>query len=131
MKLILQGTPGFDGEYECDISYFTNRELHAIKTQTGLRAGEFEEAFEKGDNDFMVAIAATALARAGKPNAYDVLWDMPIGKITFDSSDEEGAEDSPPESEPAIAIAGDVSGGGLSGDGDRQVSVPSPTGAPA
>lgn len=91
-KLVIDGVFGLDGEYEADLSYFTNRELHQIKKQTGIRAGEFSEAFASGDNDVMVAFAVVILNRAGKEGAEDLLWDAKAGSVTLllDDEDEEG-----------------------------------------
>jgi hypothetical protein len=135
-KLILD-VPGLEGEYEADLTYFTNRELHEVKKQTGLRAGEFEEAFAKGDNDVMVAFASIILERAGKPGAAELLWDARAGSITFDfTEDEQAADEDPPQATPpgaAESESGTVDGNGSSGEAsrlssDRPASDLSPTG---
>lgn len=106
--LKVKGVPPLDGDYDLDITSFTNRELHLIKQETGVRAGEIEEAFGAGDNDLLVAITLIVLQRAGKGDVAqlrDVVWDAEAGSVQFDLTDEEkkAAEDDarPPESEPA------------------------------
>ncbi len=88
----------YDGEWEIDVSYFTNRELHLIKRLTGVRAAELEAAFAAGDNDLVVAMAAIALQRNGKPLHEDVLWDARAGTITFVGGDD---ADPPAEAPPS------------------------------
>lgn len=101
-KVVIAGGLTVDGEYELDASYFTNRELHLIKKEASVRAGEVSDALEAGDNDLFVVLAYIALQRAGRGDMpIDVLWDMEAGKITFDFSEEEQEADAlPPESEP-------------------------------
>lgn len=100
-KLKIENIDGLEGEYEFDPSYFTNRELHLIKRETGIRAGELQDAVEAGDNDLVVTLAYIALLRAGKklPNA-DMLWDASAGTITLDL-EEEGEAEGPPSPPPS------------------------------
>ena len=106
--LKVEGVPPLDGEYDLDITSFTNRELHIIKQESGVRAGELEEAFGAGDNDLLVAITLIILRREGKgePAALrDLIWDADAGAVTFDLTDDEQAEAAevealPPASEP-------------------------------
>jgi hypothetical protein len=146
VKLVVEGVLGLDGEYDADISYFTNRELHKVKVLTGLRAGEFEEAFKVGDNDVIVAIATVILERNGKGEAAELLWDAPAGVVTLDLGDEEEApevdvrppDSSPTTSGPESSSVGKPSeseqrkltGGSLSNGGGHPENVPSPTGSP-
>lgn len=112
-SLRIEGIRAYDGDYPLDMTYFTNRELNFIKTVSGIRAGELEEAFSAGDNDLMVAIAGIAIWRkmGEKPNM-DALWDTPAGKFTFlmeDTADEEDDDDVPPPiapDEPATTGSG-------------------------
>ena len=104
--LKIEGVPSLDGEYDLDITSFTNRELHIIKQESGVRAGELEEAFGAGDNDLLVAITLIILRREekGEPaQLRDLIWDAEAGAVTFDLTDEEKAEEDeavPPASEP-------------------------------
>jgi hypothetical protein len=122
--VISEGLPVIDGEYELDASYFTNRELHLIKREANVRAGEVTEALEARDNDVFVVLAYIALQRAGKGDIpIDALWDMEAGKITFDFSDEEQEIDAlPPEIVPVSSEnrngPTDPSSEVLSGDGE-------------
>lgn len=142
-KLIIEGIPGADGTYDADLTYFTNRELHEIKKQTGLRAGDLMDAFEAGDNDVVVAFALVALGRLGKAALADLLWDAPAGTgFRFDFTDEEEAAAKAAEDPPQVTPTGgveSVNGNGdasdSSGDSSRLLlalpeSDPSPTGFP-
>ena len=82
-KIVIEGIDAYDGEYEFDASTLTNRELHTIKRLTGVRAGELEDAMRAADTDLLIAFAAIAINRAGKPVIEDVLWDAPIGLIRY------------------------------------------------
>lgn len=95
-KVMINGVPPFNGDYELDLSFFTNRELHTIKVIAGVRAGEFEAAMEAGDNDLMVAMTVIAVKRAGKQIPVDALWDAAAGTIEFDFSDEAPEADALP-----------------------------------
>lgn len=96
-KVSLTGLGVFNGEYDLDLGYFTNRELHLIKQVSGVRAGEIAEALGAGDNDVLVALAAIAAKRAGKDVPLDMLWDAPSGSsITLIADDEEPEDESLP-----------------------------------
>lgn len=82
-KILIEGIPGLDGEYEIDVSYFTNREMHLIKRIAGVRGGELDEAFRSGDTDIIVAVAAIALQRNGKQADENKLWDAPVGSLRY------------------------------------------------
>lgn len=96
----IEGIPPYDGDHEIDLSYLTNRDFHTIKKLSGVRAGEFEEALEKGDNDVIVALAVIALERKGLTVDADVLWNAPAGKMSFVLDDVEEAEDTAPLAQP-------------------------------
>ena len=150
-KLVIDGVFGLDGEYEADLSYFTNRELHQIKKQTGIRAGEFSEAFTSGDNDVMVAFAVVILNRAGKEGAEELLWDAKAGSVTLVLDDEEDEDagdgeggvavrppepptpsgpESLPDAEPETSDVSEPSGETSPAPTVHLESVPSPTGFP-
>ena len=80
-QIVITGIAGYNGEYDLDASYFTNKELHTIKKLAGVRAGEIQAAFAAGDNDLIVALAAIALERNGKAVHEQVLWDAKVGCI--------------------------------------------------
>jgi hypothetical protein len=129
VKLVVTDVPGLDGEYAADITFFTNRELHRIKKMTGLRAGEFMEAFQVGDNDMVVALAVIVMEREGKEDAEDLLWDAPAGSVTLeDDEDEAVVEDDalPPAQPTETASEPEPSDSGRSessGDSSSTVSV--------
>ncbi len=133
--------PQLAGEYDLDISSFTNRELHEIKVETGVRAGEIEEAFAAGDNDLMVAITLIVLQRSGKgtfAQLRDAVWDLPAGSVQFDLTDEEknaaGDDALPPtsglDSSTNANGSSGSSGPDLSGTGDDPANGQSHIGSP-
>lgn len=132
-KIKIEGVLPYDGEYDLDVSYFTNRELNIIKRLSGVRAGELDEAFGAGDNDLIVALAVIALRRAGKTAAEDAIWDAPSGKITF-VADEVEADADPPVIPSSLRSDGEKpasSGNGSLDDGDSsQVRSLVGTGSP-
>lgn len=144
MQMTLEGIhPRLDGTYKFDESYFTNRELHAIRELTGLTAGKLEAAFTDLDNDLIMALAMVALMRAGKIDSktpwtsqeVDALWNAPVGKIAMDF-DEQEADARPPEipSGNGVSPASESESVPTSGEssslaGEAQDSAPSLTGS--
>lgn len=132
-KVIVESSDIWSGEYPLDLSFFTNRELHMIKKETGIRAGELFGAFDAGDTDLLVALAMIAIRRAGKgsPDA-DVLWELPAGKITLDVTDED-ADAGPPAEVPDESSESDrasSSGSSASGESSQEPSSQSDSGNP-
>lgn len=68
---------------------FTYRELQTIKTVTGLRPAEFEDALNSGDPDIVIALAVICAKRAGHSMTADDLMDLEVGAITVEGDDEE------------------------------------------
>jgi hypothetical protein len=130
------------GDYEMDLTKFTNREANVIKTEAGVRLGEVPEALAAGDNDLLVAITLILLQRADKGTVAenrDTIWDLPIGAVTVDYTDaekaaEEEASKLPPVPEPSSSGSSNGESGPSGSDseavGGRLASVPSPTGSP-
>lgn len=107
-KIIIEGVPPWDGTYELDESYFTNRELHTIKKVAGVRAGELADAFQAGDSDIVIALAVIAAARQGTTIPPDDLWDAKAGAIRAEFGEEVDA--GPPD----VTESGDASASGES-----------------
>lgn len=82
---------------------FTYREMGRIKTLTGIRAGEIEDALLAGDTDVIVAIAQIAAERAGDSAPVDALESLDFGAIRV-----EAEEDPTPAAEEAAEDAGDA-----------------------
>lgn len=80
-KIIITGIPGYNGEYDIDLSYLTNKDLHTVKRIAGVRAGEIQAALDAEDNDLAVAFTVIALERNGKAVHEQVLWDAKVGCI--------------------------------------------------
>lgn len=147
-KLKVTGVIGLDGEYDLIEPPYTGDEWHAIKVKTGLRLGDFEEAWMAKDADVVLALAWVTLTRAGHPA--DPVWGAigavdPFAAFEFDFTDEPAAEEDarPPDSSPTPSgnesspvgnesENANESGTGANGssDGGHLVSVPSPTGFP-
>lgn len=110
-SITLKGCDPFDGSYDLAVGEepFTTGDLNIIKTISGVRAGEIQDAFAAGDTDLIVALAVVALHRAGKivrRQAYQVaerLWDAPAGALTFDAGETEDGDARPPEPQPSVA----------------------------
>jgi hypothetical protein len=133
-KIVITGIGrAYDGEYDFDPSYFTNKELHTIKRMTGVRAGEIQAAFGAGDNDMIVAFAAIALERAGKSVYEETLWNAKVGCIELVSGtpqQEEGDDADPPTPALEEKLTGEKPSSGLasSDDSARQENGQSRTG---
>ncbi len=121
-KLVIEGIQPYDGTYEFSLDGFTNRELHRIKKLTGLRAGEFEDAFGALDNDMVVALAVVILERSGVTVRDDILWDAEAGGIRLEF--EGVVEDGPPAPGASQTSSGDAS----SASSESQENGQSPTG---
>lgn len=138
--------PGLDGEYEMvTMDQFTTGEWRTIKRQTGLRLGEFEEAFDKFDPDALAATAWVALTRAGHKGpavwiALDKVTPFDHIELVGDEADEEaeGDDAGPPGDTPGDDSESDSpksddaetsSSNGSSRSSGPLVSLPPPTGA--
>lgn len=128
-KIVIKGARPYDGEWEFDSGFFTNRELHTIKRISGLRAGELNEALKAGDTDLVVALAVVALQRHGKQVDEDTIWDAEGGDVQFvgvPDTSEEGDE-----GPPGVAAPSDgSSGAALTDSSEPPASPPSRTGSP-
>lgn len=99
-----------DAEYQFpEIDTITFREASLVKKLTGLRLGEFGEAFENGDTDMMVGLAAIAVHRNSGQVEFDYLYDLNLDDIAFVT------EESDTELPPADRPESDSSGGGSDG----------------
>lgn len=130
-RIKLDGIPPYDGEYDLDASYFTNRELHTIKTLSGIRAGELEEAFAASDSDLIVALCVIALQRAGITPIVDRIWDAPAGSMTLIGDDSEADEDPTAGTPVEPPSAPGSSGAASTISTEPPASDPSPTGPPS
>jgi hypothetical protein len=118
-KLIVKGVHDeIDGEHPCDIigmltighpESMTNRELHRIKSMTGILAGDLMDAINNSDMDASVALAAVILERRGKTFQDEWLWDAPMGAgITFEIRKVKEEELPPPSDAPKSTPTGGV-----------------------
>lgn len=140
-KLVVNGVPPYDGEYE--IAPITLGAARDIKRISGVRAGELNEALEAGDTDVLVAMAVITLQQNGFPQVTaDELFETEAGKILIEESEADRSEDRPPElatsggqQSESAAVAGpnDPSEpSGKTGTGTSESSPPTPlvTGGP-
>lgn len=68
---------------------FTYRELNTIKTITGLRPADFEEALSTGDPGIVISLAMICAARAGHALTEDDLLDLEVGAIMVEGDEED------------------------------------------
>jgi hypothetical protein len=85
-----------------ELDTMTFREAGIIKKVTGLRMGQYAQAFEDGDVDMVLALALVALKRADGIVDQDILLDTPISKIEVIPNEPE-VEDNPDPPAPAAA----------------------------
>ena len=124
-KIIIEGVPGLDGEYEFATT-FTHRDFRTIKKLTDLRANEVMDSLNAGDMDLVVALAEIALQRAGVVHDIDQLWDAEAGSITMEFADDEVEEIPPltaPPSDDETSSGAEIRS---SGDGTSSATEPSP-----
>lgn len=95
-KIIITGIAGYNGEYDIDLAYLTNKDLHTIKRIAGVRAGEIQAALNAEDNDLAVAFTVIALERNGKAVHEDVLWNAQLGCINLQGDPVAEEEDALP-----------------------------------
>lgn len=136
-KIIIANLPGLDGTYEFDFAdlfgTLTNGDFHTIKTISGLRSSEIEEAFEAKDTDLAVAFVVIFFQRRNLQVDLKRLWDAPIGSLKILIGDRDGQS---PPAEPATSQHGAVAAAPpTSGDGSTSTSAspetaPSPSGSP-
>ena len=141
-KLIVKGIhDAIDGEHPCDVigmitvghpNSLTNRELHRIKTMTGIVASDLFDSIFGGDMDASVAMAAVILDRNGKVFQDDWLWDAPMGSaITFDINGSKAKdEDIPPPEGASVNTPTDVpeTNGGVPSDPSLESPENDPSG---
>jgi hypothetical protein len=102
----IDADPPIGGAYHLEprsAIFFTNREFHLIKVETGLRPAEIDGAYANLDPDVLVAFALVALQRAGLDRAEvrQIVWNLAPEATTVEQViDEEAAEEEaqlPPE----------------------------------
>lgn len=94
-------------------------ELHLIKTMSGVRAGELEEALEAGDFDVILAFAAVALRRAGRKVPSEALLDLKPADV-----EAAGAYEEEDHTEDPLPGSADLNGSGASQKGSGATSAP-------
>ena len=134
-QVTIDGLLALDGTYQLDLT-FTHRDFRTIKTMTGLRSSEVMDAIENGDTDIFVALAAIAVRRAGVDFNPDNLWDLPIGGLTLDFTEDEAedVEETPPQGDDATRNDGDVASSGTPSNGGTgsspEITTPNASGTP-
>ncbi|CAB4173693.1 hypothetical protein UFOVP1186_19 [uncultured Caudovirales phage] len=144
LQISITGVVPFDGTYplELSIGQFNGRELHVIKTISGIRMNEIEDALDAGDYDLIVALAAIALTRDGRVQpdqtirSAKMLLEANIGSIAVS---DEASDDVPPttppaggerENEPVVTSTSSSETSAPLSVGPR-VTIPASTGEPA
>lgn len=83
MQITITGiSPNLDGTYELPAP-MTTRELHEVKTVSGIRPIEIGDAYASGDAAFKAVMAVIALRRAGKHAPIDVFLDASYEQTAF------------------------------------------------
>jgi hypothetical protein len=134
----INGCPPYDGDYEADLTRFTNGELRTIKKESGIVASKLQDALLDGDQDAFVALTIVMLQRSGKfPTVVpQLLWDAPADALEFipDNEDEVDASaegNSPTPSEPPSPPAASSEPGGATptsgGSSTEPSELPPPT----
>lgn len=80
---------------------FTYRELNTIKTITGLRPADFEEALNTGDPGIVISLAIICANRAGHTITEDDLLDLEVGAIRLEG-DEDDADPTPADADAVV-----------------------------
>ena len=109
---IVIGWPEGERRYQLPSAY-TYREMGRIKTITGLRAGEIEQALVAGDSEVIIAIAVIAAERSGDTIDMNKIEDLEFGAISVadepdptQAADVVAATEEPSSSPPEIPAAG-------------------------
>lgn len=91
MQIKIEGVaPNIDGDYELPTK-LTTRELHEIKTVSGVTPAGIGEAYANGDAAFKACIAAIAVRRAGKLVPLEILLDLPYMTVEYEFPEIEAA----------------------------------------
>lgn len=93
-----------------EIDTITYRESALVKKLTGLRLGQYAEAFEDGDSDMLVGLAAVAVYRSNGQTELDYLFDLNLDDIAFVTEEEDS--ELPPDSAPESSTPGNSSSNG-------------------
>ena len=127
MKIIITGTAPYDGEYDVQFDRLTNGQIRTIKRLSGYTPVEYVTAGERGDNDFLVAIAVVAVEGSKRHPIVDekAFWNAEAGGITIDL---EEAEESPPQTAPGTTST--LSGAPSPTDSANPASLLRATGTP-
>ena len=122
-KVKVQNAGKFTGEYDMAELPYSTDEWHQIKTHTGLRPADFEEAITAGDADVFAALAWVTLVRAGFQHreSWAAIGPLdPYGDLVFDFTDDEVIDQDPPKAAPPPGTAelppGNVENGQPTGD---------------
>lgn len=96
-RLIIEGIPPWDGQYDFPDFGLTNDELYRVKiVSRGLRAGELLDALDANDTAAFVGFATAILERHGKGVDPEDLWKASVGSIRI----ELGVDDALPPTQP-------------------------------
>ncbi len=99
MEIKIEGVaPNIDGTYELP-TQLTTRELHEVKTVSGVTPDGIGAAYANGDAAFKAVIAAIAVRRAGKIVPLEILLDSPYTAAAYAFPEIEAAlkaDDDPP-----------------------------------
>lgn len=100
LVVTINADPPVGGKYDLEPRgsfFFTNREFHLIKTETGIRPAEVDGAAKAGDTDVFVGFALVALQRAGldTPETRQIIWSLSPDAFDIDQLLEPDEEEEP------------------------------------
>lgn len=133
-QMVIKGCRPYDGEYELDFGQeLTTREWGWMKRLAGyLPLTVDDDAY--GDPEFLCALAAIVMRRAGKieakdvPAAYERFADLPFGEaITVKGDAEEVVEEDRPTPQKSSSTS-DISGRDSMSNSAKSESRPRPIG---
>jgi hypothetical protein len=139
-KVIIEGIPPHDGEYEIDLAEMTNEEWFLIKRLSGLRPAELDEALDTADAAVFVGLGAVVIQREGRrvtDNVVNQLMTARFGqiKVKWGGADPPAMSQKTPESSTDSSDRPSAHTGSSGSDGkdDSETSEaddPSATGQP-
>jgi hypothetical protein len=74
MKLKITGIGDVDGEYPVEFAHFKNSEHRSIFKIANIGILEYQDALERGNIEFLAAVAKIVVARHGKELDLDAFW---------------------------------------------------------
>jgi hypothetical protein len=114
-QIIIEGIAPYDGTYEFDFSYLTNREWYKVRQVADILPLDYWMALAKGDASLVVALISICFDRLDKGYDIEDFWNAEAGKIRLIPEKEE-ADASPPAQGPPENVESSSGNGMGSGE---------------